>query len=69
MRAPDAQTIACAEAAYDRWKDHEGIEPEMLYALLNADPKIALALRRARVWTKRSPNNKWIKVIKPMIGV
>jgi hypothetical protein len=64
VRAPDAETIASAEAAHDRWKDHEGIEPEMLYAILSAEPNNALAQGRARIWTKRSPKNKWIKAIK-----
>lgn len=62
-RAPDAESIAAAEWAYDRWKDKEDLEPKMIEALLGADPKNKLALRRARVWKKRSPKNKWIKAI------
>jgi len=68
MRAPDADTIAKAELAYDRWKDHAELEPEMIYALLCADPKNKLALRRAKLWLKRSPTNKWIKATKIGIG-
>jgi len=61
LRAPDAETISEAEAALERLKDHEELEPEMIYALLMADRKNKLALRRARVWLKHSPENKWIK--------
>ncbi|MFA7338890.1 MAG: hypothetical protein WC028_19040 [Candidatus Obscuribacterales bacterium] len=66
-RAPDAESIAAAEWAYDRWKDKEDLEPEMIDALLSADPTNKLALRRARVWQKRSPKNKWIKAINLLI--
>lgn len=66
-RAPDAESIAAAEWAYDRWKDKEDLEPEMIEALLSADPTNKLALRRARVWQKRSPKNKWIEAINLLI--
>ncbi len=67
LRAPDAETISEAEAALERLKDHEELEPEMIYALLMADRKNKLALRRARVWLKHSPENKWIKAVTPLI--
>jgi hypothetical protein len=66
MRAPDEETIANAEKEYENWKDWKD-EPQMIYALLHADQRNALALKRARVWTKREPNNKWIKAINPLI--
>ncbi len=67
IRAPDPETIAKAELAYSRWKDHAELEPEMLYALLRADPRNKLALRRTKLWSKRDPSNRWIKAIKPLI--
>lgn len=67
LRAPDTETIAEAEAALERLKDHEELEPEMIYAVLRANPKNKVALRRGRVWLKRSPENKWIKAITPLI--
>ena len=67
LRAPDAETIAEAEAALKRLKEHEELEPQMIYAVLMADGKNKLALRRGRVWLKRSPENKWIKAVAPLI--
>jgi hypothetical protein len=67
LRAPDTETIAEAEAALERLKDHEELEPEMIYSVLRADPKNKVALRRGRVWLKRSPENKWIKAVTPLI--
>ncbi len=67
-RAPDAETIAEAAAALKRLKDHEELEPEMIYALLMADRKNKLASRRARAWLKRSPKNKWIEAVTPLIN-
>ena len=67
LRAPDAEMIAEAEAALERLKDHEELEQEMIYAVLRADPKNKVALRRGRVWLKRSPENKWIKAVVPLI--
>lgn len=67
LRAPDAEIIAEAEAAFERLKDREEIEPEMIYAVLRADPKNKVALRRGRVWLKRNSENKWIKAITPLI--
>lgn len=67
IRAPDSEIIAEAEAAFEWLKDHEEIEPEMIYSVLWADPKNKVALKRARVWLKRSPENKWIKAITPLI--
>ena len=66
-RAPDVETIANAEAGLNVWKDSECAEPEIVYCLLAADPKNKLALRRGRVWLKRSPENKWIKALAPLI--
>jgi hypothetical protein len=66
-RAPDVETIAEAEALFENVKDVQFIEPELIYAVLMADGKNKLALRRARVWLKRSPENKWIKAITPLI--
>ncbi|MFA6211232.1 MAG: ClpX C4-type zinc finger protein [Candidatus Obscuribacterales bacterium] len=68
LRAPDSEIIAEAEAAFEPLKDREEIEPEMIYAVLRADPKNKVALKRARVWFKRSPENKWIKAITPLIS-
>ncbi|MBS1992363.1 MAG: ClpX C4-type zinc finger protein [Cyanobacteria bacterium SZAS LIN-3] len=59
-RAPDAETIATAEREFARWKDQED-EPEMLYALLCADPGNSLAWRRVRLWKKRDPKNRFIR--------
>ncbi len=67
MRAPDVEIIAEAEALFARVKDVSFIEPEMIYSVLRADPKNKVALKRARVWLKRSPENKWIKAITPLI--
>lgn len=67
LRAPDTETIAEAEASFARLKDHEELEPEMIYAVLRADSKNKVALRRARVWLKRCPENKWIKAVTPLI--
>ncbi|MFA7338891.1 MAG: ClpX C4-type zinc finger protein [Candidatus Obscuribacterales bacterium] len=69
LRAPDAETIAEAEASFKRLKDNEELEPEMIYSVLTADPKNKVALKRARVWLKRSPENKWIKAITPLISL
>jgi hypothetical protein len=69
MRAPDVEMIAEAEAFFARVKDVSFIEPEMIYAVLTADPKNKVALKRARVWLKRSPENKWIKAITPLISL
>lgn len=66
-RAPDVETIAEAEALFGHVKDVQFIEPELIYAVLMADRKNKLALRRARVWLKRSPENKWIKAVTPLI--
>jgi len=66
-RAPDAETIAEAEALFEHVKDVQFIEPELIYAVLTADGKNKLALRRARVWLKRSPENKWIKAVTTLI--
>lgn len=62
--APNKEALVAAEFAFDRWKDHESLEPEMLAAILHADPKNKLALRRAKVWQKRDPKNKWMKAIR-----
>lgn len=62
LRAPDDETIATAVQESERWKDHKD-EPQMLYALLYADPGNTLALRRVKLWKKRNPKNKWIKAI------
>jgi hypothetical protein len=67
LRAPDAETIAEAEASFKRLKDNEELEPQMIYAVLVADPKNKVGVKRARVWLKRSPENKWIKAITPLI--
>ena len=67
LRARDAETIAEAEASFERLKDREEIEPEMIYSVLWADPRNKVALKRARAWLKRSPENKWIKAITPLI--
>ncbi|MFA7338892.1 MAG: ClpX C4-type zinc finger protein [Candidatus Obscuribacterales bacterium] len=67
LRAPDVETIVEAEAAFARLKDREDTEPEMIYAVLRADPRNKVALRRGRVWLKRSPENKWIKAVTPLI--
>jgi len=67
LRAPDAETIAEAEASFARLKDREDIEPEMIYSVLWADPKNKVALKRARVWFKRCPENKWINAVAPLI--
>lgn len=67
LYAPGAQAVAITEAAYSRWKNREHLEPEIVHALLKADHRHALALRRARVWLKRNPRNKWIKAIRPLV--
>jgi hypothetical protein len=62
-RAPDDETIATAEMTFPRWRDREDLEPEMLHALLSADPKNALARRRSKIWKKRNPKNQYIQAI------
>jgi hypothetical protein len=54
--APDSDSISEAIAGVEEWKN-SSLEPEMLHALLRADPKNKLATRRAKTWLKRNTNH------------
>lgn len=65
--APDRESLEAAEEAHDRWAN-SSLEPEMLYALLRADPQNARALRRARLWLDRTQRHRYRRAIKALVS-
>jgi hypothetical protein len=61
-RAPDPSLIGSAEKAFDRWINTEH-EPEMLYAVLQAEPENKIARARAEWFRQSNPDHEFSPLI------